>query len=230
MILNHQIEQVKKSLPDFYYEMNYLERIEAQLYRNAFVNNYSKNNLEYLSSLFDGFRPDVLGEASTNYLQHIYFNDIVERTLARSMLEIGFNGGIGTIAWILSGMKYIQSIDIFKCPGAEAFILKRFPNQFNFLAINSKELEYGMINRTFDLIFVDGGHDYDTVWNDIIRGLWFSPKYFLFDDVHSLEVRKGINIAQNKLIPIKEYHSNPPMLLCRVNPNPVTPLNSTFTI
>lgn len=232
MFLDAHIKSLKLKVPDFYYHFADIYKIQCELLRKNFTNNYSENNFNYLKNQFSEFRPNViLGEAGTNPEFHKAFREILEITNAESILEIGFNTGGSSLAWLLNGVKFIWSIDKYKCPEADNFISNYFSGRFKFTNINSREIQRDTFNnRKFDLIFVDGEHNKDAVFNDTFRSLWFHPKYILFDDTHSNQVRDGINIFKNKLIHIKDYGEIPKMSLYKVNPELVTPENCTFQV
>ena len=113
-------------------------------------------------------------------------------TKAKNILEIGFNGGHSAETMLQSSDKsYVVSVDIgfhHYVKFGYYFLKKKYKNRIKLLIGNSKEVLPQLVrsNKKFDLIFIDGGHDYDVVKSDLNNALKMSDKNTLIvvDDVY----------------------------------------------
>ena len=94
---------------------------------------------------------------------------------AKNIMEIGFNAGHSCEVFLTSSPDtHVTSFDINMYPytkvGADYFA-KYYPGRHEFIAGNSLQAVplYAMTyrNKKFDLIFIDGGHDYETALGDL---------------------------------------------------------------
>lgn len=157
---------------------------------------------------------------SITYEQVSVLEDILELTQTKSMLEIGFNCGFSSLGWLLSGVEYIQSVDVAGSMNGANFLKDKFKDRFNFFRKDSTLLNYQDFNRDFDMIFIDGNHSQDGVANDINKGLLYNPKYILFDDYfhvgHGQDTAEAILRFPNKIQLFKEYREMPGFGLYKV--------------
>ena len=111
---------------------------------------------------------------------------------AKNILEIGFNGGHSAETMLKSSdSSYIVSVDIgfhHYVKFGYYFLKKKYKNRIKLLVGNSKEVLPQLIgnNKKFDLIFIDGGHDYDVVRSDLSNAIKMSDSNTLIvvDDVY----------------------------------------------
>ncbi len=146
--------------------------------------------------------------------------DILQLTQVKSILEIGFNCGFSSLGWLLSGVHYIQSIDIAGSTNGAYFLKNNFKDRFNFLRKDSTLLKYEHLNRDFDMVFIDGNHSQEGVANDIEKALLFNPKYILFDDYlhvgHGQDIMEAVLRFKGKIELLKEYNAMPGFGLYKV--------------
>lgn len=131
------------------------------------------------------------------------------------LLQIGFNLGHSTAFWFALGVRHILSIDIRLDArvqmGLDA-INKRWPNRHSFIHASST---YANLPKGFkgDLIFIDGGHDYPDVRNDIEVGRRAQCPLFFFDDWYpGYGPGTQSAITDAKLVPVALWGN---MALCR---------------
>jgi hypothetical protein len=114
--------------------------------------------------------------------------DILEKTSATSMLEIGFNIGYSSAVWLESGINNLFIIDINIHADTEPAILatKNYYSDKNILSLladsTSKEARDWVIPE-IDLSFIDGGHNYKVCMSDTLLSIEKGAKWLVYDDV-----------------------------------------------
>jgi hypothetical protein len=114
--------------------------------------------------------------------------DILEKTNANSMLEIGFNIGYSSAVWLESGISNLFIIDINKHENTELAILstKNHYSDKNIISLlvdsTSKEANDWDIPE-IDLSFIDGGHSYEICMSDTLLSIKKGAKWLVYDDV-----------------------------------------------
>lgn len=102
---------------------------------------------------------------------------------AKRVLEIGFNMGVGSRALLWYGAERVVSLDIRNTErmqeSAESIKSSR-GDSFDFMLRDDDNGAY--LNESFDLIFIDGWHEYDDVMKDIALGERLGIRMFFFDD------------------------------------------------
>jgi len=139
-----------------------------------------------------------------------------------NILEIGFNIGCSATMWMEWHPEQtvkLTAVDICKhkdtAPAAET-VKERYGDRFKFIASNSFEAKQYLEDQTFDMAFIDGGHDHDTVVHDTKMALELGATIFVYDDYHVDDtskhatngVKKGteILIEENLIELEKVYH------------------------
>lgn len=108
----------------------------------------------------------------------------------RSVLEIGFNMGHSAMLFLEMGVHRVRSIDISLRPETEAaeniMLLRWGCDRFFLWTEDSKNmlLPIKTIGAKFDMIFIDGAHDIESVDQDVQLGKALKIPHFLFDDWH----------------------------------------------
>ena len=143
--------------------------------------------------------------------------DILNITEAKNMLEIGFNIGYSASMWLefdVNKALKVTSVDIGKHEDTEAAaraVKGLHGDRFEFILCDSKKVKPQLLNKYFDLAFVDGDHGHEGVISDVNLCLDLNIPYLVFDDWHHKEedqnaVRETAEeIYKNKLTRLKLY-------------------------
>jgi predicted O-methyltransferase YrrM len=117
----------------------------------------------------------VATEGSSSPEQHDYLRQLVRRSSAQLVGEIGFNAGFSSLAFLSASQDVrVISFDI-GCyevvRHAKEFLDERYPGRHELVIGNSTMSvpRYGEEHpsASFDIVFIDGGHDCETVRADI---------------------------------------------------------------
>jgi predicted O-methyltransferase YrrM len=122
-------------------------------------------------------RGQSAAEGSSSPPQQDYLRQLVRRSRARLVGEVGFNAGFSSLAFLNAdpGVRVV-SFDIGQhdiVRHAKDFIDELYPGRHE-LIIGDSTLtvpRYAAENpaASFDLVFIDGGHTYETVAADIVN-------------------------------------------------------------
>lgn len=115
------------------------------------------------------------GSASPEELN--YLMELTKRYNARLIGEIGFNAGFSSFAFLSADPKIkVVSFDIGEhnyVKLAKKYIDKKFPGRHTLIYGDSTETvpKFAQENKGFyfDLVFIDGGHDYEVAKSDILN-------------------------------------------------------------
>lgn len=143
------------------------------------------------------------------------FREVLEIAKPDSVLEIGFNaGGSASMFLQIDPTLIYHSIDIELNQESKEFLEKKY-NLFKLFKYDSKfidPVDSLSLRETYDMVFIDGNHEYEMVVNDIEKSLMFEPKYILLDDFRHLSHKYIETIAtevfKEKLDIIKIYEFN----------------------
>lgn len=129
-------------------------------------------------------------------ITRIKFQHILDRTKAKSVFEIGFNGGHSSRLWLDLGVENLHSIDICKHEYTEEIAreLEQKDSRFKFTKIDSNDVNAEMLNGC-DLLFVDGSHEEEDVRNDLLLGAEAKVPYILVDDYNRNKSEQSVRIA-----------------------------------
>lgn len=119
---------------------------------------------------------------------NIVAKDILEKTSAKTMLEIGFNIGYSAAVWLESGINTIAIIDINNHKDTEAAIKatqERYSDKHIMwlLEDSTSEAAKSWVIPKIDLSFIDGGHTYDICKSDSLLSIEKGAKWLVYDDV-----------------------------------------------
>jgi len=125
--------------------------------------------------LLSRFKSIDEGSASSEELY--YLVNLVKKRNARLIGEIGFNAGFSSYAFLRANPNTkVISFDIGEHPYiklAKSYIDKKFPGRHKLIYGDSKITIPQFLKKNpklrFDLIFIDGNHDYKNVKTDLIN-------------------------------------------------------------
>jgi predicted O-methyltransferase YrrM len=117
------------------------------------------------------------GEGSSSAAELLYLVQVAQRTGARLIGEIGFNAGFSSYAflnWVPDAT--VVSFDLGRhrsVRSAKKLIDKKFPGRHTLIRGDSRETvpEFADSNpdKRFDLVFIDGGHNYEVAHPDVMN-------------------------------------------------------------
>ncbi|HEX4722035.1 MAG TPA: class I SAM-dependent methyltransferase [Pseudonocardiaceae bacterium] len=115
-------------------------------------------------------------EGGASVEEALYLRNITRVTEARAVVEIGFNVGFSAIAFLESGPDVtVVSFELDRRHGVELakdFVDERYPGRHELVIGNSVRTVPAFVDSdgragTFDIAFVDGGHEYEVASSDI---------------------------------------------------------------
>jgi predicted O-methyltransferase YrrM len=115
-------------------------------------------------------------EGGASVAEATYLRDLALSLNAVRIAEIGFNVGFSSIAFLESSPEVsVVSFELDRRPAVELakqFVDERYPGRHELVVGNSTETVPAYAERngaTFDLVFVDGGHELETAHADIVN-------------------------------------------------------------
>lgn len=145
------------------------------------------------------------GYSSANQ-RMIFYQDLQKLPQVQNIMEIGFNGGHSSEVFLNSkSCQKLVSFDINVHPytkvGVE-FMKSKFGNRFEFVEGDSmvEVPKYGLShpNETFDLIFIDGSHTFESCVSDIrnCQKLAHKDTFLWIDDYNEIHtVKTAVNFC-----------------------------------
>ena len=145
---------------------------------------------------------------STNIDQPTHLSEIVKSSNAKNIMEIGFNGGHSADLFLsLNNEIKLTSLDIGEVDAVlfgKSFIDTNYPFRHNLIVGDSKESvpAFSKLNPNtfFDVIFIDGGHEFIDSISDIVhcKKLAHKDTIVILDDTRFSPPMKNWNLGPNK--------------------------------
>lgn len=140
-----------------------------------------------------------------------------------TLLEIGFNVGHSALLWLDHTRACVTSVDIGIDPSiarAAKQIKQWYPERFRFWHTDSRFIEQKYLQESFDLLFIDGGHNEEVFSHDLtLSQKWDIPNLVIDDYLRSAVVRRVTNqwIEEGKLTLRKKWDIGSGVLFCQRN-------------
>ena len=134
-------------------------------------------------------------EGHWNLINLTALKEIIKMTQPSSILEIGFNVGHSAMMWLNFSQATLISVDIGKHPNtsyAANVVGQNFPNRFEYIESDSKLVYPLLQDRKFDLIFIDGSHQYEDCLNDLYLAKRLNIQNIVVDDIGLKHVTKAV--------------------------------------
>lgn len=144
--------------------------IDSLLTNNININKISTHILELtLLKNLDDLYPSKSYEGYTYQIPEL-INDMIDMCgSAKSILEIGFLYGSSALMFLANTNASVTSIDIV-CNNivmyATNYLNVIFPKRFNFIHGSSSDI-IPTLTSHYDIIFIDGNHEYDSIIRDL---------------------------------------------------------------
>lgn len=145
-------------------------------------------------------------------LQQNEILEILKNNNLKNIMEIGFNAGHSSELFLGNTSAYVHSFDIGDhfheyLKYGKLFINQKYPNRHTLVFGDSKITVPRFAknnNINFDLIFIDGGHDYETAYADLLncKELAHSETIVIMDDI----VKNDDYKAEHTLGPTKVWN------------------------
>jgi|SRR5271166_5156245 len=131
-------------------------------------------------------------------------NALAELANGKRVLELGACNGYSTIVMALGGAAHIDTVDIFATFDADRGKLESnlaaygVADTVSIHEINTAEILGEFEENTFDLVFIDASHEYQSEKRDVVLSLHLlKPGGYLaahdYDEDCNLEVRKALD-------------------------------------
>ncbi len=168
----------------------FTNKVDSVSYLHNEVNKY---NYEKIEGFLINKQIDVIEE---------YFKDKI------NILEIGFNLGHTTEAFIEKSNASVVSVDIFRHAYswiARIYFTKNFKKRIQFYRGDSKVVleKLTLQEKKYDLILIDGGHTYDVAKSDVENSIKLLNKngILIIDNLEMKSVYEAVNefVHANKI-------------------------------
>ena len=166
-----------------------------------------------MNNLSDFFKKNKInvteGNINEQNKQQLDIQNILKQTNSKYIMEIGFNAGHSAELFLSNSNAYLYSFDIGHhfhkyLKFGKQFINNKFPNRHTLVLGNSLETipRFAKNNNIlFDVIFIDGGHEYEVAHADLMncRMLSNNETIIIMDDIVSKnELQAGHTLGPTK--------------------------------
>ncbi len=139
----------------------------------------------------------IITEGSVLTAQANEIKDIMKKKNPKKIMEIGFNAGYSAEVFLANSRAYVHSFDIGHhyeeyLKFGKIYVNNKFGNRHTIVFGNSLESVprfHKNNDLVFDIIFIDGGHEYSTAYSDLMncKLLSNSETIIIMDDIVSNE-------------------------------------------
>jgi predicted O-methyltransferase YrrM len=129
-----------------------------------------------------------------------FWEEVYSITKFKNLFEIGFNAGHTSHHLLKNYNVTVTSVDIAVEPYTSlcANLLKnKFKNRFTFIKSQSQKIIPKKYFNKFDIVYIDGCHDYECIKSDLQLSIKMGIDYIVFDDIQ-------FESTQNVILEFKE--------------------------
>ena len=186
---------------------NNYQKITGLNYKNNIDSYLKKHTNSDLNGMYEKLKVDKFEGHSGELSEETALLEAYSKT-AKNIFEIGFNAGHSSETFLKASSKSkVVSADLgywHYVKYGEYYLNKMYPNRHTLIKGDSIKsvISFAKSNKTkFDLIFVDGNHDYKYAFNDIVncKNLADENSLLLVDDIErKVNNQTGKNIGPTK--------------------------------
>lgn len=162
--------KLKKTISFYYYKFNY-------------------KDFKSLNNLYQHLKIQINEGYTQQSVEQTEFIKKISKNL-NEILEIGFNAGHSAEIFLENNSSAnVTSVDNsywYYTEIGKKFLEYKFPNRFNFISVDSQKINQELTSTNkYDLIFIDGNHQFEYAFNDILSCRVYSHEntILILDDV-----------------------------------------------
>jgi len=126
----------------------------------------------------------------------IYLWYLIDKHKLKTALEIGTASSFST-AWMVKAGATVTTIDIIDKSDESPDFLPEYDKSRVKRIIGDSTKVLPKLKQKFDIIFIDGNHDYEFVKQDIINSLKMEPKFIV---MHDYNIEAGVTQAIDEVL------------------------------